>query len=335
MKGMKRYRVASPAIFCVLILFAVTATELAANVRAGEVDFNIRFFDRRIYYVGTDPIFIQITVTNNSPFTYRFRLADDRVFSIDFDVRTANNRPLQQTASLVRRRTQSQQIFFREVSLETGESFSFVEDLREFVRLDEPGSFVVSARLFPELHRSHNRVGPDAITPVLQSGRLALNIRPPVTPGPDGLPLAMEIATGAVLARERLPPDQVVEYMITARQRSQWERFFLYLDLEAMLANDPVRRREWNAQSAEGRRRMTDRFREELRASEIDGTISVIPTVFEIERTEHNGFEGTVTVLKRFAGINFTSIRRYIYFLRQRDGIWLITDYSVTNLGTE
>jgi len=336
-----------PALFK-LALFGIMISWAGAAHAAAEagIDFNIRFFDRRIFHAAVDPIYIQVTITNNSPFTYRFKLADDRMFSVDFEVRTVTNRLKEPAEELIRRRTQSRQVFFREVAVEPGESFSFVENLRDFVRLDEPGSFVVRAFVYPDLFRpdfvtaavsSDRRFTPPNrnLTGVLASGRLNLNIRPPLATGPDGLPLAMDIATGAILVRERLPPDEVVEYMIIARQRGQWERFFLYLDLEEMVSRDPVRRRTWVRESAEGRQRMVEQFRQELRSPTTAEAISLIPTDFTIERTQHSGNEGTVTVLKRFRGTHFTDVKRYTYYLQRRDNIWSIVDFSVINLGAE
>jgi hypothetical protein len=146
----------------------------------------------------------------------------------------------------------------------------------------------------------------------------------------------MDIATNAQLVRERLAPDQVVEYTITARQKSQWEKFFLYLDLESMLlAQDSTLQRKWLTESEEGRRRMIEQYRQELRNSITDGTISVIPSSFDIERTQYNSFEGSVSVLQKFKSTYFTELKRYTYFLRQKDNIWTIVGYSVVNLGTE
>ena len=306
------------------------------------VDFNIRFFDRRIYYVEGDPIYIQLTVTNNSPLTYRFKLADERAFSLDFDARTTSNRSLEPSDILIRKRTQSRQIFFREIAVEAGESFSFVEDLRHYININQPGSLVISARLYPELRSETARTaavnGNSAPAPsgVLESKRLSLSVRPAVVTGPDGIPLEMDIATNAQLVRERFAPDQVVEYTITARQKSQWEKFFLYLDLESMmLAHDSALQRKWLTESEEGRRRMIEQYRQELRNTVTDGTISVIPSSFDIERTQYNSFEGSVSVLQRFKSAYFTEVKRYTYILRQKDNIWNIVDYSVVNLGTE
>ena len=315
-------------VFYVIKPFSLEAAE------NGKVDFNIRFFDRRVYYAEADPIYVQVTITNNTPSTYRFKLADERVFSIDFDVRTATNRPLEQADVLIRKRTQYQQVFFREIAVESGESFSFVENLRSYIKLDDPGSFVVTARVYPELYRwDAGRTNTSGN--VLESQRLNLNIRPPIIPGPNGIPLEMDVATGAVLVRKQLAPDQVVDETLAARQKSQWEKFFLYIDLEAMLSRDSVRQRRWNTESEEGRRRMIEDYRRELQATTIEGTISVIPTEYVIERTQYNNFEGSVIVLEKFKSGNFTEIKRYTYLLQRKDDIWTIVDYSVINLGTE
>jgi hypothetical protein len=306
-------------------------TGLLPVLGAAEVDVSIRYFDKRIYHVSgaeSDPIFVLVTVANNSPSTFRFKLADERVFSVDFEIRSVSNRPVESAPRLIARRTGSGQVFFREIAVESGESFSFVEDLRNYAALTESGSFIVRAKMYPELYRGSG-------DPSLESNRLTLSLRPPAIPGPGGIPLAMDTETSAVLVRERLPPDEVVEYTLSARQKGQWEKFFLYMDVEAMIIRDAVRRRQWIAESEEGRRRMTARYREELRGERIDGDIAAIPMEFTVERTTYNAEEGTVIVLEKFKAGGYIERKRYTYNLRHVDDYWTIIDYSVSNLGTE
>ncbi|MDR2177161.1 MAG: hypothetical protein LBP20_03860 [Treponema sp.] len=337
-------------LICTLVFFPVL-------IRAeNPVDFSIRYFDKRIYHVSGntgDPILVQATITNNSPSPYRFKLANERAFSVEFDIRTTSNRAVEPADTLMRRRAAGG-VFFREISVESGESFSFVEDLRNYANLKEPGIFVVRARIYPELIRPElirpelvqaeivqpesYSGGQDSSEPgrVLESNRLSLDMRPPVIPGPGGTPLAVNVDSGTILTRERLAPDEVVEYLLTARQKGQWEKFFLYLNLKEILIRDPVRRRQWNAESEEGRQRMLERYREEMRQSVIDGDISAIPFEFDIERTSYNALEGTVVVLEKFrAGINYIERKRYTYYLKREESYWVIVDYVVSNLGTE
>jgi hypothetical protein len=286
-----------------------------------------------------------LTITNNGPTAYRFKLADERAFSVDFDVRTTTNRTVEAADALVRKRSQSRQVYFREISIEAGESFSFVEDLRSYALLNRSGSYIVQALIYPELYypRENFQAGRDgeaagraaAVTPFVSDNRLNLSIRPRPLTGPDGIPLALDVETNAILVRQKLPPDEVVSYLLTARQKSQWEKFFLYLDLEAMLSRDAYRRRQWLAESEEGRQRMLDRYRRELQSSVVDGDIATIPSEFVIERTTYNADEGVVTVLEYFKIGSYTKKERYTYYLYRKDDIWSVVDFSVTDLGTE
>jgi hypothetical protein len=314
--------------FGILVLLVLTSlSNLYAVELPGTVDFSIRFYDRRVYYVESDPIFVQITITNNSPSPYRFKLADDRAFSVDFDIRTMSNRPLQQADLLIRKRTINSNVFFREVAIESGESFSFVENICDYISFGQTGSFRVKAKIYPELFRS-------TTTAAIESNYLSLTLRPAVINGPDGIPLEMDVATGAVLVKQKLPPDEVVNYMIAARQESQWEKFFLYLDLEAMLKKDALQSRKYNAENEEGRRRMVNAYKQNLQNAVIDGDIVVIPTSFSILKTQYNNDEGTVVVLQRYRFPNYTELREYTYYLEKKDNFWIIVSYSVQGMGT-
>jgi hypothetical protein len=319
---MRKFYKLIPVLLCLIGFSPLFAIEADPGV-----EFNIRFLDRKIYYVESDPIFVQITINNKTPDTYRFKLADERVFSLDFDIRTMTNRRLTEADNLIRKRTEYQQVYFREIAIESGESFSFVENLRDYVKILQPGSYRVKALVFPELFRAANFF--------IESNYLALNLRPAAIPGPDGIPLEMDVATGAVLVCQPIPPDEVVAYMLTARQQSQWERFFLYLDVEKMISREASQKQKWNSENEEGRRNMVKEYRKNLQNSVIDGDINVIPTSFQIERTEYNNNEGTVIVLAKFRYSNFTELRRYTYYLERKDNIWKIVNYTVRGLGTE
>ncbi|MDR1177221.1 MAG: hypothetical protein LBK64_00185 [Spirochaetaceae bacterium] len=315
-----------------LLFFLVWLTALGSVSAAESVDISIRYFDKRIYYVERDPILVQLTISNRGSSTYRFKLAEERSFSVDFDIKTLTNRAIDATDSLIRRRTLNNQVFFREVSVEPGESFSFVEDLRDYGTLNRSGSFIVQARLYPELIRNTQA---DFAQNALESNRLSLNLRPAPLSEDGSLPLVLDVDTNAILVREHLPPDQVVEYLLSARQKGQWEKFFLYLDLESMISRDSARRRQWLAESEEGRQRMLTRYREELQSAVVDGDIATIPVEFAVTRTVYGQEEGTVTVLEKFRVGTYTERKEYTYYLRRMDDIWTVTDYTVLNLGTE
>jgi hypothetical protein len=313
-------------------LIAVLCTITAA---AADIDLSIRFYDKKVYHISGasgEPIYVQVTITNRSPFPYRFKLADERVFSIDFDVRNLTNQSLELADYLRRKRSESRNVYFKEVAIEPGESFSFVEDVRNYALLQETGSFVVQARIFPELFREASLYS----SSVLESNRLNLNLRPPALPGPDGIPVQVDVESGAHLAREKLPPDEVVAYMLNARIKSQWEKFLLYLDLEAMITKDAARRRIWLNESEEGRSRMVNKYIEDLKRADVDADLALRPpSRFEIEKTTYYGAEGEVVVLEWFTIGRITEKWRYTYYFRKQDDIWTIQNYNPVKLGTE
>ncbi|MDR2510704.1 MAG: hypothetical protein LBC77_08690 [Spirochaetaceae bacterium] len=308
------------------VLFLVFSWFVSAAETDG-VSVSIRYYDKKVYFNEGEPVQILVTIANNSPEVYRFRIADDRAFSVDFDTRTRANRALEQADALERKRSGAGRIFFRDVSIEPGESFSFVENLRDWSKITNAGSFIVQARVYPELIKSS--------VPPLSSNRLTLQIKGQAIKGEDGLAVALDMETGAVLQREKLPPDEVVGWTLRARQKSEWEKFFLYLDLEKMLSRDGSRQRRWRAESEEGRQRMIANYRTELQKSTIDGDLSSIPMTFDIERTVYGGNEGTVIVMEKFKTGDYIERKRFTYYLEKIDEYWTIVDYTVMNLGTE
>jgi hypothetical protein len=320
---------------------AAAQTTGGAAQGADSVSLNIRYFDKKIYYTPEGPVFILITVTNNSTALYHFRLAETRAFSIDIDTRTRSNRPVDAAGSLERKRSTAGKVFFRDVTIESGESFSFVEDLRDYSKISTAGTYIVQVKLYPELLNTGEAQSAALTASVraraeaLVSNRLLLHIKAPSITGEDGLPAALDIAVDAVLAREKLPPDEVVQWTLNARQKSQWEKFFLYLDLEKMIVRNGAMQRQWRSESEEGRLRMLANYRNSLQKTNIDGDITSIPMDFTIENTNYDNETGQVVVLERFKTGDYIERKRFTYHFEKENGCWTIVDYIVINLGTE
>lgn len=289
------------------------------------VDLQIRFFDKSIYYTDS-PILLKVELMNNSSETYRFKLADIRSFSIDFSVKTLQNGILDHSDRFVLERNTNQRIFFREISLAPGESYSFIEELRRFITIDEPRQFIIQAFFYPELFSGSQPVR-------LVSNSLSLSIRPSV----EGisLPVALDEETAMILREEALSPDQVVSYIIRARQMEHWDKFFLYLDLESLYLRIPGNEARYRASSEAERIRMVEEYREMLKSQTIDYDILLVPQEFRILKTTYTEEEGEVAVLMKIRYPDFTELKQYTYYLQKDRGIWYITNYDVRNLGTE
>ena len=168
---------------------------------------------------------------------------------------------------------------------------------------------------------------------MVRSNRLTLNVKPPVVTAEEKA--KVEAETGALIARAPLPPDEVVAATIQARQKSQWEKFYLYLDLESLLRKNPEKDRIFRKSSDDAQRKMIETFKEDLRRATIDQEISLIPSSFEIQKTTYSASEGTVLVREKFRYPDYTEVKLYTYHLKRDGRFWIIEDYEIRNIGTE
>jgi hypothetical protein len=308
-------------IFCLFLVCTISAFGQDANV----VRLDIRFSDQKIYFLG-DQINIKITLKNSSNNTFRFKIADYKVFNIDFDVRTTTNIAVPHAEDFISERTTDQYIFYREISLEPSEEYSIVEDLTTYIKFDRPALYIIQCDFYPELRRSNN-------PSVLKSNKLTLNLRPPVDM-PE-MRTVIEAETVKELKREALSPDQVVSYTIKARQQAyqtgEWDRFFLYLDLKNLYLQNDVRKKEFINSSEQQQRILLAQYKENLKKEVVDQDILLVPTGTEIVETWYSGNQAQVKVDEYFEYPDFTDKRRYVYYLMKDDVSWLIYKYVVIN----
>ena len=211
-------------------------------------------------------------------------------------------------------------------------------DLNWFIDVPAAGVYTVEAIFRPtvsaglqlDFTRDNEAVdGRDFV----RSNVLTLNLRPAI----DEPEIRSIIEAEALrrLERRSIPPDEVVTFLLQARQRNEWDRFLLYLDLESLLQrNDEMRRRYLRA-SGQVQQEMVDQFRESLVQLRFDGDIALVPTRFDVLKTTYTPDEASVLVEQRFTVDDLTEIKQYQYYLRRQDSSWIIYDYEVQNIGTE
>ena len=315
-------------LFVIISIFILFAQTVVAQENQ-DVQVSIKLYNKTLYYPGEsldNPIYVHITVANKGSETLRFKLADDRMFSIDFSAFNAKNKKLPYTEEIIKKRTTDRIVYFREIALETGEEYSFVENLKDYVQITEPAIYYFELDFFPELYKSKfNKI---------ESNRLRIDVKPsPSASGVTKVPVSNEIIS--VLKPETISPDKVVEQTIVARQKNLWDQFFLYMDIEKMLTRDQARKRKYTTLSDIERNRMIQDYKLDLMQSRIDNDIVAIPESFYIEKTVYTQTEGSVSVIQWFKYDTFKEKKRYVYSVQKRDEIWHIYDYTVENLGTE
>ena len=315
-------------LFAIISIFILFAQSIVAQNNE-DVQVSIKLYNKTLYYPGEsldNPIYVHITVANKGSETLRFKLADDRMFSIDFSAFNSKNKKLPYTEEIIKKRTTDRIVYFREIALETGEEYSFVENLKDYVQITEPAIYYFELDFFPELYKSKfNKI---------ESNRLRIDVKPsPSVTSVTKIPVSNE--TISVLKPETISPDKVVEQTIVARQKNLWDQYFLYMDIEKMLTRDQARKRKYTTLSDIERNRMIQDYKLDLMQSRIDNAIVAIPESFYIEKTVYTQTEGSVSVIQWFKYDTFKEKKRYVYSVQKRDEIWHIYDYTVENLGTE
>ena len=329
-----------------IIAFLAVASCLAAQTvpeSTAPVQLSIQFQDQQVYYENDD-VNIKLTVSNNSPDIYRFRLADDRMFSVDFGVQNLANQEMRPSQRYTEVRTENKPVFTRDVSILPGESFSFTEKLNTYKELPS-GMYVISAYLYPELRY-------DPSTLPLTSNRLSLSVRPEIrrTKASDDKVAAQ---VQEVLKAQALPPDQVISFMLDSRMKGKREAYFLYIDAEKLYLLDPRRAEAYRRMAEIDRMQTLDAYRDQLWSNSTGSSktggktktyqqlnydnIALSPLSYQILRTSYDEVSATVEVLEKFRpnGVFYTEIKAYKYYLTRRDGVWYLTSYTVTNKGTE
>ena len=306
---------------------------VSANLLAQDLDVSIRLYNERIYFPGT-PIQVLVTVFNDSPEPVSFDLAHNRAFNVSFDVRDETNTPVSSTPEFTTARQPNQQIFYRSLNLQPGEQFSFYEELNRYVEIREPGQYIVQARFFPRLQNG---------TPARAQSSNAMNIT--IRPGQtEAIQEDMRFAAIAEthLQQERQAPDDVIRSMLRARQQDNWDRFFLYINLEKLYRQTPANDRRFIRLSQQSQLEELQQYRAELEQMPSDAGLVAIPDSFEILRTEYIrenslGLQpgGTVTARLGFQRDGYRERREYTYRLEPRDGFWEVVGYEVANLPNE
>ncbi|MBN2536439.1 MAG: hypothetical protein JXB88_26380 [Spirochaetales bacterium] len=310
-----------------LLLCLLTVSIPFYGTESDDITLTISFYQKKIYYLAQSDIFINISLTNNSSQTYRFKAATNKFFNLDFEVKTITNLVLDHAETFITQRNEPEKhVFFREVSLEPGEEYGFVVELNDFAAFENAGIYTVQAIFYPELLKHEGSAG-------IRSNKLTLSLRPPVVL--KEMQAVIDAETGETLKPQPLPPDEVVAYMLHARQRSQWEKFFLYIDLESLLLQNPSRAARYKKLSHEGREEMLLKFREEMMQEKIEDDMLIIPRSFEIQETTYTQERGSVIVLEYFDYRDYTEKKMYTYYVKKNDKYWLVVGYTLRSIGTE
>lgn len=322
------------------------------GAQESDLQFSIRFYNKEIYTnLPEKPILIQVAIRNQGPNLVWFNMPSQSVFQLVFKVMSAGRTGLYLPVNekLKEARFSNQPIFFRDIVLQPEEEFSYVVNLKDFVDIEETGVYTVEAEFYPalvpglqeakkqsflsQISQAHD-FSETSLKTLLRSNILTLSVRPLL---PSSMALVyqenMDEERQDYLQRENKNPDEVIRYLLKARQEEKRERFLLYFNFFELYQRAPGFRRSFLSLSAEEQSFALEGFKEDLWKRE--EALIKVPSAFSILATSYTERDATVVAALEFDGGDYKENREYKYSLKRNNGYWEVVDYQVRLLGTE
>lgn len=320
---MKKHAV---CLYFLLLLFSAPLFAVS-----GDVSCSIRFFNKKIYYAG-DNVELRVELFNNSANNFSFQTTDPKHFNTKIIIKDLTGRELKDRYKFTREINSVQHVYYRNMIIQPGEVFAFNIYLNDLADITEPGLYFIQLEFFPGLSDGENRS--------IKSNIIDFSLKPNL--GVSEVQKIIDYETGEILRKEKKAPDEVVEYTIKALQKSEFDKYFLYIDLESIMLKSQDRRERYIRLSDMERKKLTDEYRmmlvKNLQADYRTADAEAIiyrPFYYEIIKTWYTDKNAEVIVKQKFKYEQLTEIKEYTYKLKKVDSIWLIYDYIVINKGTE
>ncbi|MBP5450552.1 MAG: hypothetical protein J6Y01_10615 [Spirochaetales bacterium] len=273
-----------------------------------------------------DQIDVKISIVNKSKDEISCYIANDKKYSFNFRMMTMQNKVVPYKKDYLIAFNRIQPVFFNTLKLGPNEGYSYVVPLNEFFDIT-PGQYLVFADFYPNLKKNDNKAF------AMVSNRLTVNIREKES-GTTTIAELRRAEQGERLHVEVLSPDDIVRFMLKSRMNQQWDRFFLYLDLEKLILLNNVFAASYKRADVSKKQELIEEFKEYLKQNTID-TISYLPHNFRVVRTEYTEGRAKVEVEVEFKYIDYIEKKYYTYFFSKKGNIWYIDSYEVMNLGAK
>ena len=310
------------SLLSIFNIFSQNSSSSISNYYDGIV-IKIEQANPKVYYQN-DELYINIKVLNTNKDEKSLLIANDKKFSFDFQMVTMQNKSLEHSKEYITSFHKVQPVFNSNLRLAPDEGYVFEARLNDYFNLDTPGQYYIKCNFYPELKMNNSE------TNVIISNLLSINIRP-------GNIADNKIIEQTSLEEEKKlyltkrSPDDVVDFMLNARMNGEWDKFYLYLDLNKLILTNNNFKDKFLKADTERQRDMIAQYKEYLKKNTID-EISFLPNKFKIVKTEYSEGKGKVEAIITFKYLDYEESKYYTYYLNKKNDIWLVTSYEVMNL---
>jgi hypothetical protein len=272
-----------------------------------------------------DEVFIDVKLINKSENSISTYISDDKKFCFDFKILTMQNKEIEHSKEYTTSFYRVQTIFKSKIDLDQDQGYTYKVRLNDYYDLDKTGQFYIKGFYYPTLKSS------DTNNIQITSNQLTINIKPKDFED-QFITEKKSIEEEKKLNAEKRSPDEVVEYMLKARMSKEWEKYFLYIDLEKLILTNNNFKDKFLKSDTEKQKEIIAQYKKYLQKDTIED-ISYLPHAYEIVKTEYypQG-KGKVEVIIQHKYLDYIEKKYYTFFLYKRDKVWYVYSYEVMNM---
>jgi len=283
----------------------------------------------KIYKEG-DNIYLNVILLNKTNSVQSTYIAEDKKYSFDFSIVTTKNQEIRYRKEYVTHFNRVQNIYMSKISLMEEEGYIYKILLNDYYDLNMTGQFYVTGYFYPNLKVNDDRSN------AIKSNQLVINIR---EKNFDDRYYANTVEVddtngSPVETLKKIPPDEVVDYMLSARMKRNWDKYFLYMNMDELIKTNNIFGRDFGKKNLEQQRELIKNYKEYLKKDNIND-INFLPHKFDIVKTTYSQTEAKVEVLVQFKSLDYIEQKYYTFFLRRNGEYWSVYSYEVMDMGVK
>jgi hypothetical protein len=262
---------------------------------------------------------------NEDLYPFLFITSYNKIFTFDFDISSMSNRKVSHSKSYEIKRRRIEPILNDEISLKQNEVYGVRIDISEWFDFEKPGEYIIKGVFYPNLIT-------DSDNKVVTEKELYLNLNPPYTEMVKEREREQEILR---LKTESYPPYEVVELMLNALMKGDFEKYFLHINFENFIRQFENAERKYLSAKDIDKPAVIEELKGYIKSENRLESVpfsDYIPADFEITRTVIEKSDAQVTVIETFKYINLTEKKRYTYYLHLYGDRWLLEEYDIVNI---
>lgn len=294
-------------IFLPTFLFSSLCDEIQVSINLDQSVFRLNssvVVETKIKNIGKRERIIKL-----SPFNHE---------SFYFVVKNFQNEslPLRDDYKIKSYELKSSSDMYKEITLSPGESVSRIVDLSEIYDFRESGFYYLKVFYYPD---------PDVKSEFCESEEYKILLKPPQIVEEE---ISKEEAQRKILMEKlkKLPPYDVVDDLLDAKMKKDWERFLFHFDLERLINSfQNFAFAYQNARTGKYKLEVLKDFRRYLTVHWQDRILS-----YEVRESYIKGSEATVDADVEYMVRNLSYVLRYTFKLsKDYEGVWKVYDYTV------